>query len=267
MGFNKSICCCCLENIVYPEDKGKSYEARYFCRECLKKYDNKPPFKCPCGAEFETYLELEKHRKKMKKAGNPCPRKKVGVTEPCIYCGQPILVNHHSTSKSSEGLETKAEHYKHCQARKDFIAQNGDPVKSERFREIHREILCSGKYIISMLKSKKVEQEAYKYMNYGENVVEQMMWLRTMFKKERIPYELNFCINRCKTIHNGIAELHMLIEFDNEIPKYFTEPLLKEHWCIINLKWTDVILQEDKVIELIKKKIKDQEVLLEIEED
>jgi hypothetical protein len=70
---------------------------------------------------------------------------------------------------------------------------------------------------------------------------------------------LKGCLYRASSIQNVILELQLVFNFDNQLKDYFRETFEKEKWLILDLNWSDFILNPEESEKKVIQAIIDQE--------
>ena len=254
----KKVCRCCGE--LYSDD----FAETEICQKCREKYKGKGPipYTCTCGKVFMGQAKFRQHRSEMKKAGTPCPPYKRHETmTKCPYCGKEIS----ASCDTRWGKETLWVHYKTCKDREVALAQYGSYAKTPSAIKHKQESMQSIEYILKMLNSSAnddpgVSKNALTHSVggfSGQNTVTQNIFLTNILEKYNRHYKLKGCLYRANSIQNVIVELQLIFNFDNLLIDYFKNTFEKENWEIVELNWTDFILNPDeaetKVIEAVIK--------------
>jgi hypothetical protein len=256
----KKVCRSCGE--LYSDD----FAETEICPKCHEKYKGKKPipYKCTCGQIFMGQIAFRAHRSEMKKAGTPCPPYKRHETMTnCPYCGKELS----ASMDKRWGKETLFTHYKTCNEREIALAKYGSYKKTPMAIQHKQESMQSIEYIIKMLTSPKREDPGVSEtaMNTalggiaGQNTLQQNIFLYSVFEKYNRHYDLKGCLYRASSIQNVILELQLVFNFDNQLKDYFRETFEKEKWLIIDLNWSDFILNPEESEKKVIQAIIDQE--------
>jgi hypothetical protein len=231
-------CHTCGKIYEYPSEDPNNPTGLRRCADCMKKSPKELEWKCTCGKVFSCRNDFYKHRREMRNAGTPC--KNLIWFEPtgkCPFCGQPIGMS-----------KNKIETHRECIVNHRCAGVIDAESKGITLRCV-MEYLRKLKYN-NALKQLVISVEEERFL--------QLSWIQTILEKHGIIE--NVMLNDSKAFIDQYVysfPMKTIFVFDGRISEKSKEMFKCLKWHLIELKWTDCILntdvEEQKVIEQITK--------------